>query len=127
VPRKAVTFASMYFENIGGGQYAAQPLPTAAQLAPVYAIAASDFNADGRPDVLLAGNFHETQPSIGRMDASLGCLLLGAGNGRFQEAKGTGLCLQGQVRDAAVMQVKGQNTVVAARNNGSIWVGVWRR
>ncbi|MBX2929249.1 MAG: VCBS repeat-containing protein [Saprospiraceae bacterium] len=127
VPRKAVTFASMYLENTGNGRYAAQPLPTAAQLAPVYAVAVSDFDADGRPDVLLAGNFYETQPSIGRMDASLGCLLLGDGKGHFQEAQATGLCLQGQVRDAAVMQAKGQHTVVAARNNGSIWVGVWKR
>ncbi len=120
---KATTFASMLFRNDGGGNYSPSALPLVAQKAPVYAIAVSDFDGDGLEDALLAGNFYDAQPAIGRMDASTGLVLSGAalmgnGDGRVSSE----LCLQGQIRDAAVVRRTGRPLAVLGINKSSLMV-----
>ena len=72
-------------------------LPRAVQLAPVYAIATPDVNADGRPDLLLAGNQTVAKPELGVYAADFGTLLINDGGGRFTVAP-TDLKLTGDVR-----------------------------
>ena len=79
----ANTFASAIARNDGRGQFVLQPLPVEAQLAPVYAVVAEDFDRDGRTDLLLGGNFNGVPPIQGRYDASYGLLLRGGPDGRF--------------------------------------------
>jgi hypothetical protein len=65
-----------------GGRFSLQPLPADAQLAPVFATAAEDFDGDGRVDLLLGGTLNGVPPIQGRYDASYGLLLRGVGGGR---------------------------------------------
>ena len=78
---EAKQFASAVALNTGDGTFALQPLPVEAQLAPVYAALADDFDGDGRMDLLLGGNFYGVTPVRGRYDASYGLLLRGDGAG----------------------------------------------
>jgi hypothetical protein len=94
-------------------------LPVEAQLAPVYATAARDFDGDGRVDLLLGGNFHGVPPIQGRYDASYGVLLRGTGRGRFAavDMQQSGVEITGQVRRLRSLRTKDGRLVAVARND----------
>ena len=46
------TMQSSVFINNKNGTFTAKPLPTEAQLSPMYGIAAEDFDNDGNTDIL---------------------------------------------------------------------------
>ncbi len=113
VRKRAVTLQSALAVNNGNNQFELQPLPLAAQAAPVFAFSVADFNADGFVDILAAGNWYEVQPSFGRYDASKGCLLLGDGKGGFKAQPHP--VVEGPVRRLAFLKT---GIVVVAVNNG---------
>lgn len=120
---EARTFATSIAINQGGGAFRLQPLPAEAQIAPVNASIVDDFDADGRPDILLAGNFFGATPMFGRYDASYGTLLRNVDGSRFEsvDLAKTGLHLEGQVRDVKwVRNAAGARSLVVARNNESL-------
>ena len=81
--RKAETLATSWLENKGEAGFVLHPLPQEAQYGPVYAIAATDINGDGHPDLLLAGGNQWTRIRFGRYRANHGVLLLNDGKGNF--------------------------------------------
>jgi len=113
------TFATALARNNGDGSFTLVPLPLAAQLAPVYGILAGDVDGDGRPDLLLAGNFDGVQPAIGRMSASHGLALQGDGTGRFTPlgAGQSGFFVPGQARDIQRVRTRRGDLYVVTRNN----------
>ncbi|MFM7328138.1 MAG: FG-GAP repeat domain-containing protein, partial [Bacteroidota bacterium] len=117
---KAVTFQSMYLEN-RGGSFIATPLPSMAQLFPVYAIQVIDVNHDGISDLLLGGNLYQVMTEIGRLDAGNGLVLTGKGNGKFDSLSGTdsGLLLEGVCRSISVVTTATGDRLVAAGMNDS--------
>ena len=74
---------SSVFINNKNGTFTAKALPIAAQLSPMYGIAAEDFDKDGNIDILMGGNFYQSKPEAGIYDASYGILLKGDGKGNF--------------------------------------------
>ncbi len=120
--RSATNFHSVVALNNGSGQFNFEVLPWQAQVAPVFAIEIFDFNGDQHPDILAAGNFYEVQPAIGRMDAGLGTLLTGNGTGQFSHNRQdmTGLFLEGQVRDLAIIRTLSGTVLLVARNNADL-------
>jgi len=117
--KQAHTFATALVRNNGDGSFTLLPLPLEAQLAPVYGILAQDVDGDGKPDLLLAGNFDGVQPAIGRMSASHGLVLRGDGTGRFTplRAAQSGFAVPGQARDIQRVRTRGGDLYVVARNN----------
>ena len=83
---QADTFASLYLHNDGGGTFSASPLPDAAQISPIKGMIARDLDADGRLDLLIAGNIYDAEPNTPRADAGNGLWLKGVGQGRFTPA-----------------------------------------
>jgi hypothetical protein len=121
IVREARIFASSVAIDRGDGTYALSPLPAEAQFAPVYASLARDFDGDGQPDLLLAGNLYGVQPVLGRYDASSGVLLRGLGRGRFTPADVGTLGIDGEVRHLEpVRRTGGRVLVAAARNNATL-------
>lgn len=117
---EAYTFASAVALNNGNGSFTLRPLPVEAQLAPIRAIVADDFDGDGRVDLLVAGNLYGVPPVLGRYDASYGLLLKGAGTGSFSavDMERSGLVIDGQVPHMAPIQLAGgRRGIVVARNN----------
>ncbi|GGB14927.1 VCBS repeat-containing protein [Puia dinghuensis] len=97
--------------NRGNGQFDIRPLPATAQFSSVNAIQCLDLNGDGITDLALGGNEYGFLPQFGRLDASLGQVLLNDGKGKLT-AIGTetsGLNLTGQVRD--IVRIKGKDHV----------------
>ncbi|MEO6038808.1 MAG: VCBS repeat-containing protein, partial [Saprospiraceae bacterium] len=125
IHREVQVLASCWIENRGQNQWALHPLPMIAQSSPVFALLPGDFNKDGKPDLLIGGNFYEVQPSIGRFDASFGSLLLNDGHGNWQpvEPTNSGFWLGGPVRDLQFLQQLGSpRAVLVTRSGGGVEV-----
>jgi len=108
--------------NDGKGNFSVKPLPTKAQYAPVFSSISQDFNSDGHIDILLAGNLHAVKPQAGKYDANYGVLLLGDGNGNFEETDKAfvGLNLYGEVRDMKVINEGEEQLLLVAMNGESL-------
>ena len=108
--------------NDGRGAFELRSLPLEAQLAPVYAIAADDFDGDGIVDLVLGGNLYRVKPEVGRYDASRGLFLKGRGDGSFDvwPAGRSGIHIDGELRDLVVLRVGAEFVLLGARNSDSL-------
>ncbi|WP_422082283.1 VCBS repeat-containing protein [Ulvibacterium sp.] len=122
---KSHTFASSYLENKGGGQFELRPLPWECQIAPIEGIVVEDIDGDGNEDVLLTGNSYATEVASGRYDALKGMVLMGNGDGTFQQIP---LEKSGFVNDhdgsglGLLRNAEGLAYIVSANNGGPVRV-----
>lgn len=114
--RQVFVTENAYFENTGNLEFRMHRLPTRLQFAPLHAAVNYDFNSDGKIDVLLAGNYHESNIELGRYDADYGNILINHGNG-LHNGTVRHLSITGQVRRAAAVTLDGQNVFILARND----------
>lgn len=110
--------------NLGNGRFKLEPLPWQAQTSPILAVLTEDLDNDGHQDLLLAGNFLEAKPEVGRYDASYGTFLKGDGQGNLVPTNNsqTGLFLDGQVRDLQMIKTINGPLVLVALNNAPLQV-----
>lgn len=113
------SFESVYLENKGKNLFEVRPLPAEAQWSRVYSLLPMDADGDGKLDLLLGGNFYGVNPYQGRYDASYGLVLKGDGKGNFQplSLSGSGLLLEGEVRDIKIIRTAKGPLVLVGRNN----------
>jgi hypothetical protein len=118
---EAYELRSMVWLNNGKGGFSGQPLPVEAQFSPLFGISVSDYDGDGKADLLLGGNFYESKPEVGIYDASYGCLLKGDGKGGFVtvDNKRSGIFIRGAVRDIKKIKAGKKEIIIIARNNNS--------
>lgn len=117
---RATNFSSSYLENKGKNQFELSSLPFQVQLSPIFGILPGDFNNDGHPDMILAGNFFGMRIKYGRYDANKGFLLLGDGHGHFREVPNykSGLAVSGEVHDIARVKLsQDKDLLIFSRNN----------
>jgi enediyne biosynthesis protein E4 len=123
--RKVNTFASTVLMN-KRGRFEASALPNLAQISPINRILIQDFNQDGFPDLLIAGNMYNTEVETPRYDAGNGLILLGDGKGGFspRNVGETGFFAPGNVKDLAIVQAaeKGKFWVLVANNDADIQI-----
>jgi enediyne biosynthesis protein E4 len=106
--------------NNGSLSFDLRALPVEAQLAPVFGVAALDYNGNQQKDLLLTGNFYDVLPEIGRYDANRGVLLEGLGKGNYRSvlSSQSGFRVQGQVRKMRLVRgANGRQMLVLAKNN----------
>ena len=116
--------ASLVFENKGNFTFTRHELPQAAQFSRVSGIVVEDINADGRKDLIVAGNFSPYRVQLGPADASFGQLLVQKTPWQF-EAVGpeqSGLWADGDLRGLTLVEVAGQKWLVAGRNDAGTLV-----
>ena len=118
IPYKANFLASAILWN-DNGILNLEALPMEAQLSPVFGIALDDFNNDGIIDIWLGGNFYALKPQLGRHDASRGVLLTGKGEKTFEAVSHlkSGINVEGEVRDATVIETNENKLLLISRNN----------
>jgi hypothetical protein len=79
----ATEFRSGVFLSQADGTYRFAPLPRLAQIAPLQAVVAGDFDGDGHADIYALQNSYTPDPQLGRFDGGLSQLLRGDGQGHF--------------------------------------------
>ncbi len=124
IRKDAMTFASVYVENLGG-KFEIHELPVNAQAFPIYSFCLEDLNADKIMDILAVGNLLSTQPDLGRFDAGYGLAMLGDGKGNFigDPLALEGFLVKGEGRDIQkIVTTKGEHLFIVALNNDSLKV-----
>ncbi|MEM7659395.1 MAG: VCBS repeat-containing protein, partial [Bacteroidota bacterium] len=121
----ANSFSSVLLINNGGGSFTTQELPYQAQLSPIMDAISVNANGDDRPDILLGGNFYESNIQMGRYDADLGTVLINQGNGQFVVEGLNGLNIQGQVRHIRPINLNGKQVYLLGRNDDELKVIAW--
>src|SRR5664279_2805108 len=119
---EAYEMRSSVFINNRNGTFTKKPLPTEAQLSPVYGISVKDYDGDGKADILLGGNLYQSKPEVGIYDASYGLLLKGDGKGAFTAVKAqqSGINIKGAVRDITELKAGKKKLVIVALNNEAV-------
>ncbi|MDT0642242.1 VCBS repeat-containing protein [Zunongwangia sp. F363] len=117
------SFASLYIENSEGG-FKLHKLPVEAQVSSINQVLIEDFDYDGYPDALIAGNLYSSEIETPRADAGIGLFLKGNGKGGFNPvpARNSGFFVPGDVKDMAMLNTPIGRFVVAAKNNDSIQI-----
>lgn len=119
----ASEYRSGILEN-ANGKLMFHALPVEAQFAPVYAIALSDMDGDGKQDIVLGGNVKQTRVRMGKNDANLLQVFSNKGGLKFNylPQRKSGFYVNGDMRDLAVLQANGSRFLVGAMNNAPLIV-----
>lgn len=115
--------ASSLLINNGKGQFSTKPLPVEAQFSKVFGLIISDFDKDGKKDLLISGNFYPYRVQLGMNDASMGVYLKGNGDGNFKfiENNECGFFADGDIRQMVLINRSNKTKgVVVGRNNDSV-------
>jgi enediyne biosynthesis protein E4 len=115
-------FSNAILINQGNLNYTLQPMPWQAQLTSYRDAAVTDANNDNLPDILLMGNYYETNIQMGRYDADYGTILLNKGKAQFTAQTLNGVAVKGQVRYIKKINIGSKEAYVLARNNDSTMV-----
>jgi hypothetical protein len=123
-PLQTNILSTVWLQNKGDSGFVLHQLPVEAQYAPVFAIAATDVNGDGKPDLVLAGGNTWTRIRFGRYRAGHGTLLLNDGKGNFSYVPQatSGLHLRADVRS---VQEFGKGRLLFGVNDGPAAVYTW--
>ncbi|MFC4231759.1 VCBS repeat-containing protein [Parasediminibacterium paludis] len=105
--------------NKGKGQFEIQALPFMAQLSCINAMKVVDVNEDGFKDIVYGGNDFDLVPQFGRLDASLGGVLLNDGKGHFSLADpiSTGILERGEIKDIKQVLINKKSCLLILQNN----------
>lgn len=115
-------FESVWIENLGNGSFKIHKLPNEAQIAPVFASIAEDFDGDGDIDVFIVGNYHNREVETTRSDAGTGRVLINDGKGNFTPMSilDSGIYASLDARDAtSIKNPKTNKTVIIVANNNA--------
>ncbi|MGV6829138.1 MAG: VCBS repeat-containing protein [Flavobacteriales bacterium] len=118
---QAKEFHSISLINNGDGTFKKINLPIEAQFAPILNFTFADINQDQQPEIIAIGNLYTTEVETTRYDASIGTVLQYQNN-KFSviPASKTGLRLNGDTKDAAIIKnSKNNDILIITRNNQS--------
>ncbi|WP_158826757.1 VCBS repeat-containing protein [Mucilaginibacter lacusdianchii] len=117
------TLASSVFINNKGTGFTYKPLPANAQFAPVNTIIVDDNEHLKTKSLILAGNFYDFKPEVGRLDASYTTTYVYKdGNFKYVPSLQSGICIKGQVRSSAIISnASGKKTYLFGLNDDRLY------
>ena len=112
-------FSNAVLMNDGNLNFTTTALPWEAQLTPYKDAVVVNANNDSLPDILLFGNYYESNIEMGRYDADYGTILINHGKGSFSAECINGLAIKGQVRHVSKINIANKQAFILARNDDS--------
>lgn len=121
VEKSATYLQSGIAVNDGKGQFKVVALPYLAQFSCLNAIQSEDVNHDGKPDLIVGGNFTHFIPQLGALDACRGNVLINKGNMQFEvlQARESGYALDGEVKQISPITIAGHSYLINLVNNAA--------
>jgi hypothetical protein len=127
----ATEFRSGVFLSQPDSRFRFEPLPRAAQIAPMQGVVAGDFDGDGHADIYAVQNSYAPVHAVGRFDGGISQLLRGNGRGQFSivPPRESGLVVPGDGKAAALVDLdhdgwpdffvsRNHQSTLAFRNHG---------
>lgn len=117
---KVNTFANVWIENKGKGQFLLHELPNPAQLTSVNDVSEIEYKSSRA--YVIAGNVYETEVETPRIDAGIGLVLKYNGEkiSSVPPAE-SGLIIKGEVKNTEVIKLaNGRNALIIAVNSGPL-------
>lgn len=115
------SFGHHWFENKGNGSFEMHQLPIESQFSSINDIVVFDYNQDGFPDLLVAGNLYDTEVETPRSDSGIGLVLQNNGNKSFDpiSMEESGLLINSETKVIAPMRLgkEGESGFVFGLNN----------
>ena len=115
-------FSNAVLINQGNLNFKTEALPWQAQVSPYRDAVVVDANHDNLPDILLTGNYYNSNIQMGRYDADFGTILLNKGKGQFSVENINGLQIKGQARHIRKIMINQKEAFIIARNNEAAMV-----
>jgi hypothetical protein len=105
--------------NDGKGHFKMTELPYMIQFSCLNAIESRDLNKDGKPDLIVGGNFSHFIPQLGALDACRGNVLLNRGNLKFEVllSKQSGYLADGELKQISQITIQGAPYLINLINN----------
>ncbi|HUR67044.1 MAG TPA: VCBS repeat-containing protein, partial [Chitinophagaceae bacterium] len=113
---KAACFESGVFLNDGHGSLNFNPFPEMAQFSTINDMLVTDWNKDGKKDIIVVGNSSDADVSTGNYDAMAALGLLGDGKGNFLPAPSV-IGAEGEVR--RIVPLSKENSFILLLNNAA--------
>ncbi len=115
---QATEFRSGIFLNNGPSGFGFSPFENPIQRSPINSILFTDVNGDGHNDIIIAGNNYQSEVETTRADAGIGAVLMGDGNGQFEQLSHleSGFFVDKDVRAMALVKI-GQEVILFVANN----------
>ena len=115
---QAHLFSSVILVN-ENGKFSIKKLPLEAQFSTVNCIMIKDFDADGKKDILIAGNKFDVEVETTPADASPGVFLKGLGNMNFKSTKPleSGFFVPYNVKDMQALKMKNGWSLLVSSND----------
>jgi hypothetical protein len=120
--KKSVSYLkSAIAVNDGKGNFKLSELPYLVQISCLNAIQSKDVNHDGKPDLIVGGNFTHFIPQLGALDACQGNVLLNKGNMQFDVLLGkqSGYAMDGEVKQISPITIEGAPYLINFVNNST--------
>ncbi len=105
--------------NNGNLQFETSYLPAEAQFSSMKDAVIINANDDSLPDILMMGNYYDSNIEMGRYDADFGTILINQGRGKFLAETINGLAVKGQVRHIRPVKIGSKSAFIIAQNNDS--------
>src|SRR5690606_21951508 len=99
-----------------GGNFVFVPFQEELQVSPIMAFLVTDFDGDGKDEVLCGGNYFGTKPYHGRLDSFPGALIKGEGEILLGNVLGLDFT-QRSLRHLATLEVDREKYLLALFNN----------
>lgn len=117
ISKKVSILSSVVLMNDDAGRFIMNELPWQAQVAPVFAIEASDVNQDGNVDLLLGGNQLGAMEQLGPNLSNKLVQLNGKAKGGFESINkaSSSLGIKGEIRD--IQSINNESYLISLRND----------
>jgi hypothetical protein len=118
IHQQAHLFSTVFLIN-DNGKFTIKKLPLEAQLSTVNCIIIKDFDADGKKDILIAGNKFDVEVETTPADASPGVFLKGLGGFEFKATKPleSGFFVPYNVKDMQAIKMKKGWSILVSSND----------
>ena len=113
-------FSNAFLINNGNWNFSVQAFPWQAQLSTYKTATVISYTTDSLPNIILGGNFYQSNIRLGKYDADYGTILNNKGKGDFAAENINDVIIKGEVRNILPIIIKGEKSFILVKNNDAI-------